>query len=369
MNIGIDITDLSNGVVGVGVVIENMLDYFSENGSGHNFFLYQNGMRDYFRGRSCVKRNLNLKLYDYAKEQILFGALTYIDKLDIFHAPIHLPPKIYNRKTKIVMTIHDFHIETDRELYHAEMVRYFYPKRLEAVKRADKVIVHTGYVRDKVLEFTGIDENKIALIPNSVKREYVVEYSDKQKEEIKCKYNLPDKFILYVGSIEPWKRVSFLIKAFKKFKSGRNSDYSLVIAGRPGGSEWENKFVRESSEKNEDILWLGYVEQPDLPLIYKSAELFCSASLLEGFGIIFAEAIVSGLPIVAVKSTAIPSVVRDGGILVEKDDLAGFSEAIDRILFDNTLRNSIMANVEKLKEIYACDIYGETVLKIYESLI
>ena len=176
MRIGIDITDLATGIVGVGTVIINMIRYYERHDTANTYFLYQNDTRDYVRATHMKKRLVGIPHYAFAKEQLYFAGRTVIDQLDIFHAPIHMPPFLHRPRTKIVITVHDVHIELDEHThyYPVAMRNYFLAHRKDAVENAHAVIVHSQQVRNDLLRLFHIVPERIHHIPIGIKREFLL---------------------------------------------------------------------------------------------------------------------------------------------------------------------------------------------------
>lgn len=369
MRIGIDICDLSSGIVGVGSVILNQIRNLALIDSDNDFFLYQSDDKEYVPARNFITRKAYLPTYSYKREQLFFSARTFLDRLDVFHAPIHLPPKYIPKKTKVVMTVHDLHAEKDQDgLYPIAMREYFIPKRVRAIEKADAVIVHTEKVKNDVMEHCDISSDKIHVFPLGIKEEFRTEYAHDDLLSVKKKYKLPDKYILYVGSIESWKRPSFLIEAFNKYKKANDSDVQLVLVGRRGSSKKECAAVESAAKENSDIHWYEKVDDSDLPLFYRNAEMFVSASVREGVGMIFLEAMASGIPVVGSNTSAIPETIGEAGLLFEKDSTEDLVDKIRDVLHDVSLRNDLIKKGLERAELFSWKKYAESILGLYKSL-
>ncbi len=369
MRIGIDACDLATGVVGVGTVIERLLRYLDKSDQKNDYFIYQNDNKDYCVSANFYKRFANLKLYQYWSEQIYFSARSYLDKLDVFHAPIHLPPKFKLRKTKVVLTVHDLHVELDPGRYPLDMREYFGNRRIEAINSADAIVLHSDCVKEDVLSLCNIEESKIHKVLVGVKEEYLEKKDKDEIARIKQKYGLPDEFVLYVGSVEPWKRVSFLTKSFLNYKSKYNDNsLNLVVVGRSGCNATENEEVRKIAEDNEAVSWLGFVEQNDLPAIYQASQIFATGSIREGFGSIFVEAMASEKPIVAPKAAAIPETIGDAGLLYEADSIDQFCDTINILRSNSGEYERIQSNARERIKLFSWDEYGKSMQHIYEGL-
>jgi glycosyltransferase involved in cell wall biosynthesis len=160
--------------------------------------------------------------------------------------------------------------------------------------------------------------------------------------EVFCRRKrLPDRFILFLGTIEPRKNVSRLISAFGQLVASdprATSDLYLVVAG---GKGWlsDPVFARvEALGLQDRVLFPGYVPEEEKALWYNAATCFCFPSLYEGFGLPPLEAMACGVPVVASNASSLPEVVGDAGLTVPPQDTAALGEALHRLTVDPALR-------------------------------
>ncbi|MGQ9554372.1 MAG: glycosyltransferase family 4 protein [Anaerolineae bacterium] len=142
---------------------------------------------------------------------------------------------------------------------------------------------------------------------------------DSRVDEVRRHYRLPSSYLLYVGTIQPRKNVSRLLAAHALVSEAP----PLVLVGAPG---WLSKgILREIEATGERVRMLGYVPDDDLPALLTGAQALALPSLYEGFGIPALEAMACGTPVVASRTSSLPEVVGDCGILVDPlsiDDIA-----------------------------------------------
>ncbi|WP_159448498.1 glycosyltransferase family 4 protein [Demequina sp. NBRC 110052] len=148
--------------------------------------------------------------------------------------------------------------------------------------------------------------------------------------------------LLAVQRLAPVKAVDKVIEAVRVLAADEPDRYRLVIVGR--GSEME-RLRRLAEGLEETVRFVGYVSEEDLPAHYAAADVFVSHSMYETFGVMFAQAMASGKPIVAARTSCISEVVPHGevGLLVEPGDTAGFAAAVSRITDDAALRDRLGA--------------------------
>jgi glycosyltransferase involved in cell wall biosynthesis len=212
--------------------------------------------------------------------------------------------------------------------------------------KPDYWVAPSKFTADQFIKFFKIPRVKIKVIPEGVDLEKfnkVVDASD-----INEKLGSERK-ILFVGNLHPYKGVHFLIRSFALVKSKINNVKLVIVGDGPLKHNLINLTKRLKLEK--DVIFAGFVSDEDLPKYYASCDIFASASVLEGFGLIFLEAMALGKPIVAFNLASIPEVVGDAGILVNEINHEKFANAIIELLQNKALykeKSEIALNRVKL---------------------
>jgi glycosyltransferase involved in cell wall biosynthesis len=178
---------------------------------------------------------------------------------------------------------------------------------------------------------------------------------------------LPDHYFLYIGTLEPRKNIQSIIRAYKA-NEGRFKGVKLVIAGRKGWMYEEIfKLVREFRLQN-DIYFPGYIEDGDVPLLYRGAEAFVFPSLYEGFGMPPLEAMACGVPVITSNTSSLPEVVGDAGLRINPKDIEQLSYAMVKILEDSELRvNCVKKGLERAQN-FTWENSAKKVIDIYHEL-
>ncbi len=176
-----------------------------------------------------------------------------------------------------------------------------------------------------------IPSKKIVSIPLGVDQKFRVIDDPLVLERVRRDYKLPDRFILYVGLVEPRKNVPLLIRAYKNLID-QGFTVPLVIVGRFG---WMYEAVLDQIEGfglKEQVHFTGYVPGGDLPVIYNLAGISVYPTQYEGFGLPALEAMACGVPVVTSAVSSLPEIVGDAGILIPPDDEGTLTEAIANVL-------------------------------------
>jgi glycosyltransferase involved in cell wall biosynthesis len=226
------------------------------------------------------------------------------------------------------LTIHDLspleHPEWFKPAF-ALWYRFFLPT---LARRVRVVFSPSEFVKEKVGERFGIEN--VIVTPNGV------DMSIFHSAARQTAFQVPDKYILFVGSIQPRKNLNGLMRAWRGIKE-IHKDTWLVIAGGMG-----NIFARETILKEERVRFLGYVSDTVLPGLYASSELFILPSFDEGSGLPALEAMACGTPVVVSNGGALPEVVGDAGLIFDLSQPDSLAEMMRICLKNNDLRAALI---------------------------
>ncbi|MCK5332349.1 glycosyltransferase family 4 protein, partial [Candidatus Parcubacteria bacterium] len=187
------------------------------------------------------------------------------------------------------------------------------------------------------------------------------------------KYNLPKKFILYLGTIEPRKNITGIIRAFEKLKVGHFKmsstvkDCKLVIAGSKGWLCQDVFNLAMNSVVADDIFFTGFVDDEDKAILYKLAEIFVYPSFYEGFGFPPLEAMQNKTPVITSNVSSLPEAVGGAAIMVDPYNINELERAIENLLSDENLKNNItQKGIEQTKK-FSWSRCAEETLAILKS--
>jgi glycosyltransferase involved in cell wall biosynthesis len=239
-------------------------------------------------------------------------------------------------------------------------------------KRADAFIAVAEAVKQDALRFVKLDPNKIFTIHNGYdpKKFYFIHDTERLKA-VKTRYQLPEKFILWVGQIGTRKNITRLLRAFAQI--AHEYPHDLVFAGEQRAKQNSKEAMSEIAtirqlglEKR--IKFLGWVEHTDLPAVYRLADLFAFPSIYEGFGIPLIEAMACGCPIVTATTCAPPEVVDGAGYLVDPLDVDAIAQGMRVVLSDSVLREKMIARgLERAKD-FGWEKCARQVLAVFDII-
>lgn len=256
----------------------------------------------------------------------------------LFHATDHLLPKL--TRARSVFTLHDtaylhfpeYYLPRNRIFLRTMMPRF--------LRRADRVIVVSEHTKRDALHFYALDPEKIVVIPEGVDARFSPEVDPSGVSAIGQRYDLPSRFILHVGTIQPRKNLPTLLEAYAAVRR-THPDVGLVIAGAKGWL-YEGFFQRmRALGLDGQVTLTGQVPDDELPALFNAAEVFAYPSVFEGFGLPPLEAMASGTPVVSSDASSLPEVVGDAGILLPPHDIGAWVGALDRVLGDHLLAEDL----------------------------
>lgn len=206
-----------------------------------------------------------------------------------------------------------------------------------AARRAAAVITISQSARRDLLQILKIPPEKIHVVYGAAPQHFAPVTNAAELARIRQKYKLPEQFLLYVGTLEPRKNLSRLVRAFGRLKA-QGQPHQLVLAGPWGWAMNGFQQQIESLGLKESVQLLGYIPDEDLPGLYSLATVFVFPSLYEGFGLPPLEAMACGTPVLSSKNSSLAEICGDAAYLVDPLDEESLAEGLQRVLSDETLR-------------------------------
>ncbi len=260
-------------------------------------------------------------------------------KFHIYHEPNYIP-RVFDGK--IIVTIHDmsYRLYPQYHPYRRIALLRFFEHRMRA---ADKIITVSYNAKKEIMDILKVPEEKVSVVYNGVSKRFKpMKLSNEQKSIITEVYNLPEQFLLYIGTIEPRKNLVRLLEAFHQVKSELNIKELKLVLGGAKGWLYEDIFDRIRDLKLEqDIIITGYLPDEQLPILYNMALAFVYPSLYEGFGIPPLEAMACGVPVIGSNVSSLPEIIGEAGILIDPNEVNDLSDAIFRVVTSVELRQSM----------------------------
>jgi glycosyltransferase involved in cell wall biosynthesis len=202
----------------------------------------------------------------------------------------------------------------------------------------DRIIADSQSTRDDLIELLGIPIERMAVVYPGVESSFRRVEDREALARVRARYGLPERYLLFVGTIEPRKNVERLIEAYSIARGERPDAPALAIVGGRGKNADRVDRAVERFEVSETVVFTDYVDHADLPALYSGADLLVLPSLYEGFGLPILEAMACGVMVVASETTSLPELVGDRGILVDPMRPSRIAAGIVRGLSDAPFR-------------------------------
>ena len=273
--------------------------------------------------------------------------------LDVLHIPDFVPPPA---RAPTIVTIHDLSYMIHPECAEPRLARYLNVAVPRGLRRAVAVLATSEATRRDIVGLLEVDPARVQVVYHGVRPRFRP-LTPEQTEPVRRKLGLPERFILFVGTLEPRKNLVRLIEAFSGLQEIRDwrleidnpnlqspiSNLQLVLAGRRG---WLYDDIFATIARlglGDRVRVLDFVDDNDLPALYNLAWVFAYPSIYEGFGLPALEAIACGTPVVTADNSSLPEVVDAAAVLVAADDVASIASGIARAATDAALRERLRA--------------------------
>ena len=378
MKIGFDISPLLwKKKAGIGWYTYNLIKNIEKVDKENIYVLYGSCFRQYkekyeikkdFKSENfyIVVKRLPNRIYNYTVQRFLPVEFLY-GKFDLIHT-LHIfsPLSLYSKQ---IITIHDltplinpnWFLQSDSEKF-----KFIISK---AIKRVEKIIADSYSTKKDIINFFNVNSGKIEVIHLAADEIYRPIENKEAIDYVKKKYGINQKYIFFVGTVEPRKNIPVLIDAFTIIKE-KFPEYKLVICGQIGiKSEIFYKKMQEIPENvKKDIILTGYVPVLELPYLYNGCEVFVYPSLYEGFGLPVLEAMSCGVPVITSKTSSLPEVVGDAGILVNPENCEEIVEAILFVLDNENMRKTLSKKGLERAKLFSWENTAKKTLDVYKTL-
>lgn len=346
MKVAIDISPLKSGhkVRGTGFYLSNLKDSLIKYYPDSNFV--------FFKKRGEIPSDADIIHYPY---------------FDPFF--LTLP---FANKRKSVVTVHDLIPLVFKENFPSGIkgrIKWEIQKR--SLKNSKAIITDSDSSKKDISRLINFDNDKIHVVYLAAASHFKI-HSDTEKEEVIKKFNLPEKFILYVGDVTWNKNLPRLIEAINK------TPHHLIIVGKAFANKdfdknnsW-NKSIYSAqtlASGNEKIIPLGFVSDHDLAAIYASATALVMPSLYEGFGLPVLEAMQSGCPVITSGEGSLREVAGSSAYYIDPYDVNSIVQGINEITSDGPLRNTLSKKGLIQAKKFSWKKTAEDTFKVYEKVI
>ncbi len=365
MKIGImlrHLNELGGVVVYTRNIIENLLEIDREN--EYVFFYNNHSLSGNYTKYKNVSEVVIEKKNKFLWDQYYIPKVLKSEKIDVVFNP-KLSVPLFTPAKKI-LTMHGLEQFACPYLFKFFDNLYIHIMMPLYCRKAAAVIVMSDIGRKDLIKYLHVKSNKIEVIYESYHERFKPLENRQDMLAIKNKYNLPDKFLLFVGGLTPLKNFGNILRAFNIVR--KKVPIKLVVCGF---NRWKYahdiELIKKLKLKN-DIITLGFVPDEDLPYLYNLAQCFVFPSLYEGFGIPVLEAQACGCPVVSTKTGATPEVSGGAALLVNPKKHRALAHALYDVLTDEDLKKKLIkAGLENAKK-FSWKLTAEKTLQLFKKL-
>ncbi|MGE0092824.1 MAG: glycosyltransferase family 4 protein [Bacteroidales bacterium] len=292
-------------------------------------------------------------------------------KCDLLHCTSNTAP-IFG-KTPLVITLHDIiYLESLGFLKkggsaYQRLGNLYRRIVVPPVVRKSKVVVTvSNFEQNRISAHMGVSDN-LTYIYNGVGEHFGIISQQGQLDQCKQTYNLPDKFVFFLGNTDPKKNTPNVLKAFAHFNNNNNNEYSLVMLDFEESALMQILNDIEEPAIRKYILLTGYIPNNELPKIINLCTLFLYPSLRESFGIPILEGMACGAPVVTSNTSSMPEIAGDAALIVEPTNYLSISNAMQMIIDNPLLRESLIDKGLKRASMFSWKEMAKKYLELYKT--
>ena len=254
-----------------------------------------------------------------------------VNDADLVHATTIIPPAT---SLPLVVTIHDVAFLRHPDFFTARGNKVF-RRSLDIIREKAAMVLCSSQATLDDCQAAGIDSDRLRLVPLGVTSQTI---TDADRARVRATYDLPERFVLFVGTLEPRKNLARLIAALDSMRGAP----PLVVVGMEGWGDYAPSTAY-------DVRFTGFVPAHNLPALYEACTVFAFPSVLEGYGLPVIEAMAHGAAVVTSRGTSTEEVAGGAAVLVDPLDIAsiasGLSEALANV---DQLRSSGIARAAEV---------------------
>jgi glycosyltransferase involved in cell wall biosynthesis len=259
-----------------------------------------------------------------------FAAALWRDKPDVTFVPAHTLPFAFPGRA--VVTVHDLGFKYFPEAHPSRQRLYLDWTTRYSARRASFILADSKATGDDLTTFYDISGKKIRVVYPGVEKPAIGDL-----ETVRQKYLLPERYFLFIGTLQPRKNIARLVQAYRLWKTAHPNDPAeLVLAG---GKGW--LFDPAWVEGIQGVHLTGYIDDADKGALYAGALGLLFPSLYEGFGFPVIEAMHCGTPVIASNTSSLPELIGEAGLLVDPLNVDNIAAALDKLSDDQTLHQML----------------------------
>ena len=293
------------------------------------------------------------------------------EKIDLLHGPYWSNPLWSPWPT--VVTVHDVIQFVLPEYAWRKISRVYFGLVSAGARRAQAVITVSECSKQDIMKILGLGPERIHVIGNAVDASLYPVRDAWLLANVRERYGIAPRFVLYFGGFDMRKNVPRLIEAYARLPEVLRREYQLVIAGRyqhlghPLYPDPRQTVRRLGLDGN--VIFTGQIREQDKAPLYSAATVFAFPSLYEGFGMPVLEAMACGTPVVTSNVSALPEVAGDAGLLVNPYEPAAISEALAELLESAARRDDLARRGLERARRFTWPLVAEQTVRVYKQIL
>jgi glycosyltransferase involved in cell wall biosynthesis len=286
------------------------------------------------------------------------------DQIELFHGLSgELPTGLKAKGIKSIVTIHDLIFIRYPHLYSFFDRKIHFLKFKKATKNADLIIAISEQTKLDIIQYLGVASSKIKVIYQGCNAIFKTTFSKESKEKVVRKYQLPEKFVLNVGTIEERKNALIIVKAIKDL------DVSLVLIGKETAYAKPIHEYIKTNNLQERVHFLKGITSEELAIIYQLAAVFIYPSIFEGFGIPIIEALFSKTPVITNKNGVFSEAGGPNSLYIDPLDVTDLQHKINQVLTDSDLSNEMKEKGFEFAQQFNDEDIAQQIMTCYKELL
>jgi glycosyltransferase involved in cell wall biosynthesis len=292
----------------------------------------------------------------------------FTGRVDLYHATdFTLPPTLPGTRT--LLTVHDLSFVRVPETASPRLKAYLDAVVPRSCRRADHILADSQATKDDLIALYGLSPDKITVLLSGVDERFRRVEDANVRATVREKYAVGQRpFIFAIGTVQPRKNYGRLIEALARLRA-HGHDVMLVVAGGKGWLEDPIYKTVDALKLREHVRFIGFAEDNDLPALYSEARCLAFPSLYEGFGLPILEGMACGTPVITANVSSMPEAAGDAALLVAPTDVDAITAAIEQVLTDDTLRQSLVERGYKQATRFTWENSARQLQAIYVSLV
>lgn len=272
-----------------------------------------------------------------------FAACRRRERFDLYHEPNFLP---FAADLPTVVTVHDLSVLLYPEWHPADRVRQHQREFLRGLQGCDHVITDTESVRGEVIRSLGFPADRVTRVPIGIRSGLCRMPEDELRTGLQA-LELPERYLLYLGTIEPRKNVRLLLEAYCTLPAPVRDRFPLLLVGSWGWNSGDVAAYLDDEARHRGVRYLGYVPEGALPVLYGGARALLFPSHYEGFGLPPLEMLACGGAVLASTAASVAETVGRKAHLIAATDGDGWRQAMLRVCLDDDWHASLRQHAEE----------------------